>query len=1258
MSRAEEGRPLVTGFTARDTRVAGYSWTTIQDEHGVFYFGCDGVFTYDGERWTKYTVPGSYAVRGLAFGANGRLWVGAFNEVGYFEQTERGLSSYHSLVSSLPEAARELGDVWEVFARGDGAVFVTTHAVLVWDGSLFKILDMPGAERSQGTQAGGKIYVSQTTVGVRSLEPDGLREFISAKALKNAGVIWMEKAPAGWLLATTEGLFHYTDGAISDFGQDVTEFIRKNVLLCACRLPHGDLCLGTLNGGIGIVSPSGAMKRVITTENGLLSRTVFSLFVARDGALWAMSANGSTRIALDIGVSLFDSRQGLTGKPCIKMAQTGSQILVATGEGVFGLPTDVVGDARFAALPDLTARYTDLESGPGDTVYAAGLKRVDQIQGLRANQIFSSNTSVFLFRRSLTNPKSFLVANGFDIERFSPGAGGEMETALLAHLPDIPKTLVEDESGNIWIGTVSRGAFLVPRGSDKAVPPIRLTQDSDLPDTGHGGVARVNDSVVVFTNKGAELHTPAWKAPLLLAAAPRSTAFAVSNRDSRGAVWVAFESPFTDGGRIPVVGRLAVAANGDASWKPLAAVGLGRVGDVNSLFVDSRGVVWLGGSEGLLRIDPEKVEPVGVPRAPLVSASVVAGARIPATRNSVSFDFSAVEFARRESVRFQTMLTGGSNEWSAPTNSDNLNLDGLQNGSYELAVRVVNDAGLAGPATSWSFTVLPPWYKTAPALIAFGLLVAAAVFGAFQWRLAFLRRQNIRLEALVRKKTEQLEKANEAKSEFLANMSHEIRNPISGILGLALAFEETMLDKRQRYLADSINSCATLLATLVDDVLDFSKIEAGKMELRSAPFSMRVLLEQCVAMVTMDSRAKGSAISISIAPEVPEQLVGDSARVQQIMLNYLTNALKFGAGKPIAAGASVGIHGRVRFFVRDEGAGMTEAEIATLFTKFTRLESARTGNIRGTGLGLAVCRLLAGKMGGRVGVDSKPGEGSCFWAEIPFVAMPEAAKAEAPVSSRPVPLRALIVEDIDYNVVAMQAMLRKLDIRSDVVNDGIAALDRLKSTHYDVAFLDWNLPGLIGTEVAARYRAVEPSTQRTIIIATTAYSADLNREACLQAGMDAFISKPITPGKIADALRDLGGPMRTAASVEVRSQNIKLEPADEIDLEMLRFLGNETLEGLDNQIERFLAAFDSDRTNARQIVATGERTEIHRIAHRLLSHCSVVKYEQLSRVALDLQQSSATADPDKLQQLFDDFEREFATFKYKLESIRSSTGPA
>ena len=293
----------------------------------------------------------------------------------------------------------------------------------------------------------------------------------------------------------------------------------------------------------------------------------------------------------------------------------------------------------------------------------------------------------------------------------------------------------------------------------------------------------------------------------------------------------------------------------------------------------------------------------------------------------------------------------------------------------------------SSPASVWRFTVLPPWYKTAPALVVLRRWrLAAAVFGAFQWRLAFLRRQNVRLEALVRKKTEQLEKANEAKSEFLANMSHEIRNPISGILGLALAFEETVLDKRQRYLADSINSCATLLATLVDDVLDFSKIEAGKMELRSAPFSLRVLLEQCVSMVTMDARANGSehhhldraracrSSSSATRPACSRSSSTTSPTPSSSAPESPSTSARR-PGSTDACGSSCATR----------APGMTEAEIATLFTKFTRLESARTGNIRGTGLGLAVCRLLAGKMGGRVGVESKPGEGSCFWAEIPFV---------------------------------------------------------------------------------------------------------------------------------------------------------------------------------------------------------------------------------------------------------------------------------
>jgi len=1254
--RGEEGRPIVTSYAERDMGDAE-SWTTVQDSNGVLYFGGNEVLRFDGERWSRYSVPGSYAVRALAFGADGRLWVGAVNEVGYFEKTDKGLSSYHSLVDNLPESARDFHDVWQVFVRGAGAVFVTKDSLLAWDGARFRTYPLPGARRLQAMQAGGRIFVSHTPTGLWTLEADGLHKFISAEALNEAGVIWIEKDARGWLLCTTDGLRRFDNGKVSEFGPEATDIIRKNVLLSACRAPDGLLYLGTLYGGVVVVNPSGGVERVISTEDGLPARSAFTLFVARDGALWTNSLVGIARIAIGSGATLFDAKEGLTTKSCNSIAQHNNSILVATEDGVFSLQIGGPGTPYFRAVPMLSGRYTDLQSGPDDTIYASGFKRATRIVSGEATEIYSSKVDVLLIRRSV-RPNSFLLADGFDIVRLDIGTGVTTTATILAHLPDIPQTLVEDKNSNVWVGTGTRGAFLIPGPSDKFVAAARIRTAYRLPDSGRVEVAPVNDTIGVFTDKGVETYSTPSVSSEVLAAAPTANAMAVSNRDSSGSVWVAFESPFADGTRLPVIGRLSAKTANSATWKPFAIPGLRQIGEIRSLFVDSRDVVWLGGIDGILRLVPAELKPVEAPYAPLIQASVKNGEELPAARNSVLFDFSALEFGQREAVRYQTKFSGTDDEWSAPTNSNHFTLAGLQDGHYEFAVRVVNDAGMASPPATWVFVVLPPWYRTSPALVAFGVMLAAGVLGAFQWRVAFLRRQNVRLEALVKKKTEQLEKANEAKSEFLANMSHEIRNPISGILGLSLAFEETVLDTKQRYLADSINSCATLLATLVDDVLDFSKIEAGKIELRSAPFILRVLLEQCVSMMTGNARAAGGAITISIDPKLPEQLLGDSARVQQIVLNFLTNAIKFGAGKPIVVGASPGFDDRVRFFVRDQGAGMTEAETATLFTKFTRLESARTGNIRGTGLGLAVCRLIAGKMGGRVGVDSKPGEGSCFWAEIPFVAAHEATNGTVPLAPGRTPLRALIVEDIDYNVVAMQAVLRKLDIQSDVVNDGNAALAKLQSSFYDVAFLDWNLPGIIGTEVAARYRAVEPSTRRTIIIATTAHSSDFNREACLQAGMDAFISKPITPGKIAAALRDLGGSLRTAPSIEVRSQNITFEPPGEIDMEMLSFLGNETLEGLAIQIERFLSSFDTDRVNARRIVESGQREEIHRIAHRLLSHCSVVKYDRLTSLAAELQKSSAEASPEKLQQIFAAFESEFSSFRYKLESIRASTGSA
>jgi signal transduction histidine kinase/CheY-like chemotaxis protein/ligand-binding sensor domain-containing protein len=1257
LARAQEGRIITEFYTSRDTGSGRESWVSVQDEDGMMYFGSDDVVSFDGETWTKYPVPGSYEVRALDIGRNRRLWVGATNELGYFDRTTKGLSAYHSLVGQLPESAREYGYTWNVFAMGDGAVFVTSNSVLVFDGARFKVYPLPGGRRLMTTRAEGRIFITNKPLGFWSLRLDGIHLELPKEVMKEAGIVWAGRSGAGWTLATTRGFFHYEDAKLTALATEGAKFLIDNDVTCGTKSPDGKLYIGTLYGGIGVYDTAGTLLRTIGVEDGLPSRAVYSVYFSADGALWATSGVGICRLAVNSGASLFDAKEGLTGKPSESVAQTGDSLIVATDDGVFALPTKSGSPSRFSPVPELAGAYFCLKQTSNGALLAAGFRRIDQISGGHFDKILDTNTSVFLVDEAAEAPGSFILGLETDIKRLTLQHGTVPNEVELAHLSDTAQTMAEDAAGNLWIGTQTRGAYLIANAFGKAGPLTRIPSPDGLTDSGRIEVALVGSSVGVFTPKGVETYSDISGPTDLVSIVPGTPTQAISNRDSEGAVWVAFSSPFPNGPSSPVIGRLVVSRGASPQWQTFIIPGVPLIGEVKALFVDNRGTVWAGGDEGLLRLDPSALRPSGSPAAPVVRASVAMEENLSATNNSVSFSFSGMQYGGHDTYRYETKLSGGVGVWSQPSTDDHLDLERLQNGHYEFSVRVVNAAGIPGPASTWAFTVLPPWYRTVPAIACFIAALAACVYGGFQWRFAYLRRQNARLETLVRKKTEQLEKANEAKSEFLANMSHEIRNPISGILGLSLAFEETQLDKRQRYIADSINSCATLLATLVDDVLDFSKIEAGKIELRSAPFSLRILLDQCVSMVAENAKPTGSTITVTFGEKLPAQLLGDSGRVQQILLNFLTNALKFGGGKPIEIGATAGFHDRVRFFVRDQGAGMTEAEAATLFTKFNRLESARSGNIRGTGLGLAVCRLLAGKMGGRVGVDSNPGKGSCFWAEIPFLLASESAAGAEHKSTGSAHLKALIVEDIEYNVVAMQAVLRKLDIQSDVVTDGYAALARLQETYYDVAFLDWNLPGLIGTEVASRYRAVEPSTRRTFLIATTAHSSDFNKEACLQAGMDAFISKPITPGKIAAALQDLGGSLRASGSVEADTPVVSHEIPGDIDLEMLAFLASESPEGLSGQIERFLESFDADRLSARAIIDEGNPEQMHRIAHRLLSHCSVVKYDPLSRIALEIQRTSATAKHERIVALYGQFEAEFSAFRYKLESIRASTGP-
>ncbi|MDE2276628.1 MAG: PAS domain S-box protein, partial [Burkholderiales bacterium] len=382
--------------------------------------------------------------------------------------------------------------------------------------------------------------------------------------------------------------------------------------------------------------------------------------------------------------------------------------------------------------------------------------------------------------------------------------------------------------------------------------------------------------------------------------------------------------------------------------------------------------------------------------------------------------------------------------------------------------------------------------------------------------------------ALARARDE-AEAASRAKSAFLANTSHELRTPLNGMIGLARMARQEGVDGtlRQAYL-DQILDSAQSLAGIISDILDLSKIEAGKLLIEHTAFDLGELLRQLLQGFAPQAAARGLALALAVAPEAEGVVLGDPLRVRQIVTNFLTNALKFTEQGGIdvrvhrLAGDGPGATG-VRLAVRDSGPGIAPAARERLFRPFTQADESTTRRFGGTGLGLSICRELATLMGGTVGVDSQPGQGSCFWAELPLPATAEPLLAPAPASDAGLAgMRVLLVEDNPVNMLIASAMLERWGVAVAQAHDGREALARVQQASaagadFDAVLMDVQMPVMSGHEATRALRET-PAGARLPIIALTAAALVSEREEALQAGMNDFLTKPIDPDKLRAAL--------------------------------------------------------------------------------------------------------------------------------------------
>lgn len=1123
-----------------------------RDADGYLWIGTvDGLARFDGvdmRVWRHLPeaddgLPGNH-VQALLVDAADRIWVAVEGEgVSVLDARRQRFAHYRR--ATHPALASD--DVWAMARQGD-AVWLGTY-----DGGLTRV-DPSGAMRhfsaaadglpsdtilALAVDADGVLWVG-TTAGLARRSGDGAFERVALPGAEGEPMVYaLAGQPDGMWAGTSAGVWRHARGSWAQPAWSPM-FHRPNAMVALATDPRGDRWIGSQRG---LWHQRGDAPPVPVPLGGPdIPRAISALSIERNGALWVPLAG------LGLGYLRSDWRQlaefhgaadGLRGGMYRALGRAADGGVWLAGLG--GVIERMDRDGAVTALED------------------------DALARLR--NVKPAAIAEDAARRLWVSHRGGLIRIGAD------GAIDEW-TADDAQAPapsSLAIRLLPAADGSLWLaapgaGVQQRdgatGALLrdMPAGAAAGLGDADI-EDMALAPSGEPWLA-ASTGLLRYDAAGRRFH------PQPSLGGERAFALAFDGPDT---LWV------------QRLGGLERYRRGAAGWSRVeridARFGMPAVAAA-ALLVDARGRVWITTSRGLYRWEPARrnLRRIGprdaggseeyLDRAALlrddgvlVAATADGGLRLvetgaadaAAARPVLRIDGFAVrrdgewqtlpprpgmvlgrddrEFRIRARLlayddpaanRYWSRLDGFDRGWVALDGTGERVFTGLAPGRYVLRIRGQDAAGNAAAEQQLAFAVPPPWWRSGWALAVWALAALALLAGlALAYRQRLKRRHAWQLAEHKRALAEQ---ASQAKSRFLATLGHEVRTPMTGVLGMAELLQGTPLDARQRGHVDAIRRAGEHLLRLVNDALDMARIEAGRLELVSAPFALEPLLGEVAGLMAPLAERKGLVFAEHIDADAPRALQGDRTRVQQILLNLIGNAVKFTEAGHVSLEVTALQPWGVRFVVADSGPGLNPEQRERLFRRFEQADGARTAaRYGGSGLGLAISQELAAAMGGRIAVESAPGQGTRFVVELPLLAAadtPGAAASAAAPAGRPVPLalQLLLVEDDPIVAEAMAGLLRAQGHAVTHVGHGLGALTEAATRRFDAALLDLDLPGMDGLALASALRGRGFAAPLLAVTARSDGDAEAQARA---AGFDGFLRKPVTGEMLAQALEAL-----------------------------------------------------------------------------------------------------------------------------------------